>query len=171
MVRELPASSAQRGGSSSTTRSGPKPEFAGCFKTVVDFGASDNPEIFRELAPGEESKYLFFPSVVGAVVPIVNLPGYGEEIAFTPEALAGIYLGEIKKWNDPILVQANRGHRLPNVDILVIHRADRSGTTYSWTDYLSRTSAEWKKQAGTGLSRRSGRLGAERAGTTAWRNL
>jgi phosphate transport system substrate-binding protein len=118
----------------------------------IDFGASDNPEIFRELAPDEESKYLFFPSVVGAVVPIVNLPGFGEEIAFTPEALAGIYLVKIKKWNDPILVQANRGRRLPNLDIVVVHRADGSGTTYSWTDFLSKTSVEWKNRAGAGLS-------------------
>jgi phosphate transport system substrate-binding protein len=118
----------------------------------VDFGASDNPEIFRELAPSAEGGYLFFPSVVGAVVPIVNLPGFGEDVEFTPEALAGIYLGKIKKWNDPILVQANRGRRMPNLDIVVVHRADGSGTTYSWTDYLSRTSEEWKAQVGTGLS-------------------
>jgi len=118
----------------------------------VDFGASDNPEIFRELAPGAEGDYLFFPSVVGAVVPIINLPGFGEDVVFTPEALAGIYLGKIKKWNDPILVQANRGRRLPNLDIVVVHRSDGSGTTYSWTDFLSKTSAEWKAQLGAGLS-------------------
>ena len=118
----------------------------------VDFGASDNPEIFRELAPGVEGDYLFFPSVVGAVVPIVNLPGFGEDVEFTPEALAGIYLGKIKKWNDPILVQANRSRRMPNLDIVVVHRTDGSGTTYSWTDYLSKTSSEWKIQAGAGLS-------------------
>jgi phosphate transport system substrate-binding protein len=118
----------------------------------ADFGASDNPEIFRELAPGVEGDYFFFPSVVGAVVPIVNLPGLGDDVAFTPEALAGIYLGKIKKWNDPILVQANRGRRLPNLDIVVVHRADGSGTTYSWTDFLSKTNAEWKARAGAGLS-------------------
>jgi phosphate transport system substrate-binding protein len=118
----------------------------------VDFGASDNPEIFRELAPGAEGDYSFFPSVVGAVVPIVNLPGFGDDVAFTPEALAGIYLGKIKKWNDPVLVQANRGRRLPNLDIVVIHRADGSGTTYSWTDFLLKTSPDWKAQVGSGLS-------------------
>jgi phosphate transport system substrate-binding protein len=118
----------------------------------VDFGASEDPEIFRELAPSVESDYLFFPSVVGAVVPIVNLPGFGDDIAFTPDALAGIYLGKIKKWNDPVLVQANRGRRMPNLDIVVVHRSDGSGTTYSWTDFLSKTSAEWKAQAGAGLS-------------------
>jgi phosphate transport system substrate-binding protein len=118
----------------------------------ADFGASDNPEIFSELAPGADADYLFFPSVVGAVVPIVNLPGFADEVAFTPEALAGIYLGKIKKWNDPILLQANRGRRLPNLDIVVVHRSDGSGTTYSWTDFLSKTNAEWKTQAGAGLS-------------------
>jgi phosphate transport system substrate-binding protein len=120
----------------------------------VDFGASDNPEAIREIAPNEESKYLFFPSVVGAVVPIVNLPGVPSDIAFTPEALAGIYLGKIKKWNDPLLKQANRGVRLPDLDIVVVHRADGSGTTYAWTDYLSKTSPEWKAEVGAGLAPR-----------------
>ena len=79
----------------------------------VDFGVSDSPEVIRELAPGDEERYLFLPSVVGAVVPVVNLPGLPSDIAFTPEALAGIYLGKIKKWNDPILARTNRGLRLP----------------------------------------------------------
>jgi phosphate transport system substrate-binding protein len=118
----------------------------------VDFGASDNPEIIHRLAPGSESDYLFFPSVVGAVVPIVNLPGFGDNVAFTPEALVGIYLGKITKWNDPVLVRANAGHHLPNLDIVVIHRSDGSGTTYAWTDYLSKASSEWKSRAGAGLS-------------------
>jgi phosphate ABC transporter phosphate-binding protein len=118
----------------------------------VDFAASDSPESIRELAPGEEAKYLFFPSVVGAVVPIVNLPGFSGDIAFTPEALAGIYLGTIKKWNDPVLRRANRGLRLPDLDIVVVHRADGSGTSYAWTDYLSRTSPEWKTQVGSSLA-------------------
>ena len=68
----------------------------------VDFGASDSPEAIHLLAPGDEERYLFFPSVVGAVVPVVNLPGLTSDIAFTPEAVAGIYLGKVKKWNDPI---------------------------------------------------------------------
>jgi phosphate transport system substrate-binding protein len=118
----------------------------------VDFGGSDNPEILHELAPHNEGDYLFFPSVVGAVVPIVNLPGFGDDIAFTPEALAGIYLGKITKWNDPVLVRANAGRRLPNLDIVVVHRADGSGTTYAWTDYLSKTSPDWKARTGAGLS-------------------
>jgi phosphate transport system substrate-binding protein len=118
----------------------------------VDFGASDSPEVVHDLAPADEERYLFLPSVVGAVVPVVNLPGLPSDIAFTPEALAGIYLGKIKKWNDPILTRANRGLRLPDLDIAVVHRADGSGTSYVWTDYLSKTSPEWKAQVGTSLA-------------------
>ena len=118
----------------------------------VDFGASDSPDALHELSPNKEGDYLFFPSVVGAVVPIVNLPGTGDNIAFTPEALAGIYLGKIKKWNDPILARANRGHHLPDLDIVVVHRSDGSGTSYSWTDFLSKTNEEWKARAGTSLA-------------------
>jgi phosphate transport system substrate-binding protein len=118
----------------------------------VDFGGSDSPEVIRELAPGDQEKYLFFPSVVGAVVPVVNLPGVPNDISFTPEALAGIYLGKITKWNDPILTRANRGLRLPNLDIVVVHRADGSGTSYAWTDYLSKTSSEWRTRVGTSLT-------------------
>lgn len=116
---------------------------------AVDFGASDNPEAIRQLAPGDEKKYLLFPSVVGAVVPIVNLPGIQESIAFTPEALAGIFLGKITKWNDPVLKRANHGINLPDLDIVVVHRTDGSGTSYAWTDYLSRTSPEWKTSVGS----------------------
>jgi phosphate transport system substrate-binding protein len=121
-------------------------------KGDLDFAASDSPRAIHDLAAGEESKYELLPSVIGAIVPIVNLPGVTSEIQFTQEALAGIYLGKIKKWNDPILRQANRGLRLPDLDIVVVHRADGSGTSYAWTDYLSQTSAEWKAQVGTGLS-------------------
>jgi phosphate transport system substrate-binding protein len=117
----------------------------------VDFGASDSPQVIHDLAPADEEKYLFLPSVVGAVVPVVNLPGLSGDIAFTPAALAGIYLGKIKKWNDPILARTNRGLRLPNLDITVVHRADGSGTSYAWTDYLSKTNAEWKAQVGVSL--------------------
>jgi phosphate transport system substrate-binding protein len=118
---------------------------------TIDFGASDSPEVTRELAVADESKYLFFPSVIGAVVPIVNLPGFPGDIAFTPEALAGIYLGKIKKWNDPILEKANRGLHLPDLDIVVVHRSDGSGTSFAWTDYLSKISPEWKAEVGLGL--------------------
>jgi phosphate ABC transporter phosphate-binding protein len=118
----------------------------------VDFAASDSAEVTHELAPADEEKCLFLPSVVGAVVPVVNLPGFPRDIAFTPEALAGIYLGKIKKWNDPLLTRSNRGLHLPDLDIKVVHRADGSGTSYAWTDYLSKTSPEWKAQVGTSLT-------------------
>jgi phosphate ABC transporter phosphate-binding protein len=118
----------------------------------VDFGASDGPEAIRAIAPGEESKYLFFPSLAGAIVPIVNLPGVPENIAFTAEALAGIYLGKIKKWNDPVLRQANRSVHLPDLDIAVVHGSDGSGTSYAWTDFLSQTNPEWKTRVGAALA-------------------
>lgn len=119
---------------------------------AIDFGASDSPEAIHVLAPGDESRDLLFPSVVGAVVPIVNLPGIGSKVAFTPEALAGIYLGKITKWNDPVLRRANRGLHLPDLDIVVVHRADGSGSSYAWTDYLSKTSPDWRAQVGSSLS-------------------
>jgi phosphate transport system substrate-binding protein len=115
----------------------------------VDFGASDSPQILHELAPDKESQYLLFPSVVGAAVPIVNLPGLSADVSFTPEILGGIYLGKITKWNDPLLRQANRGVDLPAMDIVVVHRADGSGTSYTWTDFLSKTDPEWKDQVGS----------------------
>jgi phosphate transport system substrate-binding protein len=118
----------------------------------IDFGASDSPEAIHQLAPDDENKFLLFPSVVGAVVPIVNLPGIPDDIAFTPEALAGIFLGKITKWNDPILKRANRGISLPDLDIVVVHRADGSGTSYAWTEYLSKTSPEWSTNVGCSLT-------------------
>ncbi len=118
---------------------------------TVDFGASEDPQAVRELAPSDQSKYLLFPSVAGAVVPIVNVPGVPQDIAFTPEALAGIFLGKITKWNDPILKRANRHLHLPDLDIVVLHRADGSGTSYAWTDYLSRISPEWSAKVGSSL--------------------
>ena len=86
------------------------------------------------------------------MVPVVNLPGLAGDVSFTPEALAGVYLGKIKKWNDPVLARANNGVRLPNLDIIVVHRADGSGTSYAFTDYLSKTSTAWNTQVGTSLT-------------------
>ncbi len=117
----------------------------------VDFGASDSPEAIREIAPNEENKFLFLPSVVGAVVPIVNLPGIPSDISFTPEILAGIYSGKIRKWNDPLLRQVNPGVRLPDLDIVVVHRSDGSGTSYAFTDFLSKTNPDWKNEIGAHL--------------------
>jgi phosphate transport system substrate-binding protein len=120
----------------------------------ADFGASDSPEAIHELAPNHEGEYLLLPSVVGAVVPIVNLPGVSGDVAFTPEALAGIFLGKIRKWNDPVLRQANRGLRLPDLEIVVVHRSDGSGTSYAFTSYLSETNPEWKNEIGASLAPR-----------------
>jgi len=129
---------------------------------AMDFGASDSPEVIHDLAPNQQDQFLLFPSVVGAVVPIVNVPGIPSDIALTAQALAGIYLGKITKWNDPILKEANRGIHLPNLDIVVIHREDGSGTSYAWTDYLSKTSPEWKDKVGPSLAPKwpSGRAAA-----------
>ena len=118
----------------------------------VDFGASDSPQVLHQLAPGDESKFLLFPSVVGAVVPILNLPGFSGEVCFTPEALAGIFLGKITRWNDPILRQANRGVTLPDLEIEVVHRSDGSGTSFAFTDFLSKTVPDWKTRVGSGLA-------------------
>ena len=118
----------------------------------VDFGASDNPQAIREVAPDAVGKYLLYPSIVGAVVPIVNIPGVPSDIALTPQALAGIYSGKIRKWNDPVLQQANPRLHLPNLDVVVVHRADGSGTTYAWTDFLSATNPAWKADVGASLA-------------------
>lgn len=118
---------------------------------TVDFGATDQPMNEEQLGKSA-IKPLHFPTVLGAVVATYNLPGVSSELNFTPEALAGIFLGKIKKWNDPLLAKANPGVALPKDDILVVHRSDGSGTTFIWTDYLSKTSPEWKGQVGSGTS-------------------
>ncbi len=117
---------------------------------TVDFGASDGPMTDEQLAQAK-TKILHVPTVLGADVPAYNLNMTGE-LRFTPEALAGIFLGRITSWNDPALTQPNPGVKLPNQSIIVIHRSDGSGTTFIWTDYLSKVSAEWKNQVGTGTS-------------------
>jgi len=118
---------------------------------TVDFGASDQPMNDEQLAKAK-IKPLHFPTVLGADVPTYNIPGVNRELNFTPEALAGVFLGKIKKWNDPELTRANPGVPLPGNDIVVVHRSDGSGTTFIWTDYLSKTSAEWKSRVGAGTS-------------------
>jgi phosphate transport system substrate-binding protein len=95
---------------------------------------------------------LHFPTVLGAVVPTYNVPGVSQELNFPPEALAGIQLGTIKKWNDAALSGANPGVKLPASDIVVVHRSDGSGTTFVWTDYLAKASPEWKSKVGAGNS-------------------
>ena len=97
-------------------------------------------------------KILHFPTVLGADVPTYNIPGVSAELKFTPAALAGIFLGRITKWNDPEITKNNPGVKLPGDDIVVVHRSDGSGTTYIWTDYLSKISDEWKTKVGKNTS-------------------
>jgi phosphate transport system substrate-binding protein len=118
---------------------------------TVDFGASDGPMSDEQLAQAK-FKILHFPTVLGADVPSYNIAGVTGELNFTQKALAGIFLGTITKWNDPEIAKANPGVNLPNVDIVVVHRSDGSGTTYIWTDFLSKISDEWKNKVGKGTS-------------------
>ena len=118
---------------------------------TVDFGASDGPMTDEQLhaAPGH---LMHFPTVMGAVVLTYNVKGVTGGLKLTPEAIAGIYLGKITKWNDPALTAANPGVTLPSDDIFVTHRSDGSGTSYIFTDYLSKVSTEWSNKVGAGTS-------------------
>jgi phosphate transport system substrate-binding protein len=118
---------------------------------TVDFGASDGPMTDQQLAEAK-TKILHIPTVLGAVVPAYNIPGVNTELKFTPEALAGIFLGKITSWNDPAIAKANPGVNLPNQTIIVVHRSDGSGTTYMFTDYLSKVSSDWANGPGKGTS-------------------
>ena len=118
---------------------------------TVDFGASDGP-MTDEMLKEAKTKILHLPTVLGADVPAYNIPGVNAELKFTPDALAGIFLGKITKWNDKALTSVNPGVNLPDRDIIVVHRSDGSGTTYIWTDYLSKISSEWQSQVGKGTS-------------------
>src|SRR6202166_1860988 len=122
---------------------------------TVDFGASDGPMNDEQLKAYQDKHgfpILHFPTVLGADVPTYNISGVTGELNFTPEALAGIFLGKVTKWNDPLIAAANRGVNLPSSDIVVVHRSEGSGTTYIWTDYLSKISDEWKNRVGKGAS-------------------
>ena len=118
---------------------------------TVDFGASDGPMSDEQLAQSK-TKILHIPTVMGAVVPAYNVPGVSGEIKFTPEALAGIFLGTIQSWNDPAIAKVNPGVNLPNQPIVVIYRSDGSGTTFIFTDYLSKISSDWNNSVGKGTS-------------------
>ena len=118
---------------------------------TVDFGASDGPMTDEQLSQAK-TKILHIPTVLGADVPAYNIPGVSAELKFTPETLAGIFLGKITSWNDAALTKINPGANLPNQPIIVIHRSDGSGTTYIWTDYLSKVSSEWANGPGKGTS-------------------
>jgi len=122
---------------------------------TVDFGASDGPMSdaqIKEFQDKRGSAILHFPTVLGADVPAYNIPGVTATLNFTGEALAGIYMGTITKWNDPMIASANPGVKLPANNIVPVHRSGNSGTTYIWTDYLSKVSKDWETKLGRGQS-------------------
>src|SRR5438067_4824267 len=124
-------------------------------EATVDFGASDMPMTDEQLMVAQAklgTKVLNVPTVLGADVPAYNIPGVNTELKFTPEILAGIFLGHITKWSDAAIAKVNPGVKLPNQEIIVVHRSDGSGTTFIWTDYLSKVSPEWKTKVGTNTS-------------------
>ncbi len=118
---------------------------------TVDFGASDGPMTDEQLSK-ISGKVFHIPTVLGAVVPTYNIPGVNAEIKFTGPVLADIFLGNIKKWNDPKLAKDNPGIKFPDADIIVVHRSDGSGTTYIFTDFLSKVSPEWAQKVKKGTS-------------------
>lgn len=118
---------------------------------TVDFGASDMP-LNDAKVKEMPMQFLQLPTVLGSVVPAYNLPSVKEELKFTPQILAGIYLGQITSWNDKAIAAANPGVSLPGTPIIVVHRSDGSGTTFVFTDYLSKVSPEWKSRVGSNTS-------------------
>ncbi len=117
---------------------------------TVDFGASDAPLKLEEL---EKEGLVQFPAVMGGVVPVVNIAGIKPGgMRLTGKVLADIYLGKIKKWSDPAITEINQGLKLPDADITVVNRSDGSGTTFIFTNYLSKISTEWKDKVGSATS-------------------
>jgi len=122
---------------------------------TVDFAGTDGPlnkTQMLDFSTHRACEVLHFPMALGADVPIYNLPGVNRALNFTPRALAGIYLGTITKWDDPEIAKPNPNVTLPNNDIAVVRRQDGSGTTYVWTDYLTKVSSDWRQRVGTGIS-------------------
>ncbi len=118
---------------------------------TVDFGATDGP-MSDDQVRNAKVKTIHVPTVLGAVVPVYNIPGLNREINFSPDVIAGIYLGKISKWNDPQLAKDNPGVNLPSNAILPVYRSDGSGTTYIFTDFLSKVSKEWADKVGKNTS-------------------
>src|SRR5579859_6524583 len=118
---------------------------------TVDFGASDMPMTDEQLSK-LKGHALHFPTVLGAVVPTYNVPGVSQDLKFSGETLADIYLGKIKKWNEAAVMKDNPGVKLPAEEIVVVHRSDGSGTSFIWTDFLSKVSPEWKSKVGANTS-------------------
>ena len=112
---------------------------------TVDFGARDGPMTDEQLAEAQNTRFFTLPTVLGSVVPAYNIPGVTQDLKFTPDVLAGIYLGKITKWNDPRLAKDNPALSCPTCEIVVVHRSDGSGTTYVFTDYLSKVSPRVEK--------------------------
>ena len=122
---------------------------------TVDFGATDAPmsdEQLKEAKAKRGTEILHIPTVMGAVVVNYNLPEVGGELRLAADAVAGIFLGEITRWNDPRITATNEGKNLPNKTIIVVHRSDGSGTTSIFTDYLSKVSTKWEQKVGRGTS-------------------
>ena len=122
---------------------------------TVDFGASDMPmtdEQMTTFKDKQSSTILMFPTVLGAVVPTYNVPGVTGDLNFTPEVLAGIFMGKITNWNSPEIAKANPGVKIPDLKIVVVHRSDGSGTTFCFTDYLSKISPDWSSKVGKNTS-------------------
>ncbi len=118
-------------------------------KTVA-FGATDAPVKGEDL---EKNGQVQFPAIIGGTVPVINLDGFKPgELRITGPVMAEVFLGDIKKWNDPKLAALNPGKNLPNLEITIVHRADGSGTTFNWTDYLTAISPEWEKRVGRGAA-------------------
>lgn len=122
---------------------------------TVDFGASDYALTDKQIQDFKSKRHLdilHYPTVMGAAVPVYNIRGLTAQLNFTPDALVGIFLGKITKWNDPAIAGANPGVKLPSAPIIVVHRSDGSGTTFCFTDYLSKVSKEWETKVGRGGS-------------------
>ncbi len=116
---------------------------------LTDFGGSDSAVSSSRVA-AEAPDAIHIPTVLGGVMPMYNVPGLAAPMRFSAETLVGIYMGEIKKWNDERIANDNPGVKLPNMDITVVYRSDSSGTTSIWTDYLAKVSGTWKSQIGSG---------------------
>lgn len=122
---------------------------------TVDFGASDGPMTDQQLKDAKDKRgvdIVHIPTVLGAVVPAYNLPDVSKELRFSGDSLAAIFLGKVTKWNDPVIAKDNPGVNLPDKGIIVVHRAEASGTSYIFTDFLSKVSPEWQQKVGKGTA-------------------
>ena len=137
-------------------------------KQTVFFGATDGPMTNDQLL-GAPGKVMHFPTVLGAVVPVYNIPNVKDELKFSGALLADIFLGKVARWNDPAIVKLNPSVKLPDQAITVVHRSDGSGTTYIWVDFLAKLSAEWKSKVGvnTAVNWPTGVGAAKNEGVTA----